>query len=184
MSGLTAVTIPEGCTEIAANAFSDCADLQTVDLPDSLETLGEAAFSNCPVHSVFLPDDLTQFGEKAFLNKVHGNLICLCYTPDCKAKDQIEAAYDGMRDSSRYYSLVTVASRVEYEKRRYSGNFTQNNEESCKEDVIRAYDLEPVTVVPDNRITRWEAYLAESGRLVPVTTSGVTTIMTLFGDGI
>ena len=183
MSGLTAVTVPEGCTEIAANAFSDCADLQYVDLPDSLETLGEAAFHNSPVHSVFLPDNLTQFDEKAFLDKIHGNHIFLCYTPDCEAKDQIEAAYDGMRDSRQYYSLLTVANRKEYEKRYDSDNFFKQNEEFGKEDVIGAYDLETEIFVFDNRITGWKGYYAEEGRLVPVDTAGVTMKMTLYGDG-
>ena len=183
MTGLTAVTIPEGCTEIGADAFSDCTDLKIVELPDSLETLGEAAFHNSPVHSVFLPDNLTQFDEKAFLDRTHGNLIILCYTPDCKAKDQIEAVYDGMRDSRRYYTLITVENREEYEKRCASGRFTQNDEKFSKEDVIKAYDLEPVTAVFDSRTTRWEAYMAQSGRFVPVGTAGVTIKMTLFGDG-
>ena len=183
MTGLTAVTIPEGCTAIGTEAFSDCADLKFVELPDSLVTMGEAAFHNSPVYTVFLPDNLTRFDEKAFLDKTHGNLILLCYTPDCKAKDQIEAAYDGMRDSRRYYTLFTVENREEYEKKCASGNFTPNDEKFSKEDVIEAYDLEPVTAVFDNMTTRWDAYMAQSGRLVPVGTAGVTVNMTLYGDG-
>ena len=183
MSGLTAVTIPEGCTEIAANAFFCCTDLKYVDLPDSLETLGEAAFHDSPIHSVFLPDNLTQFDEEAFLDRIHGNRIFLCYTPDCKAKDQIEAAYDGLRNSGQYYSLLTVANREEYERRYVSNNFTDYNIEFGKEDVIGTYDLEPVIFVSDNRITMWRGYYAQDGRLIPVGTVGMTAKMTLYGDG-
>ncbi len=183
MSGLTRVEIPEGCSVIAENAFSDCADLQFVRLPDSLTILGEAAFHNCPVSSVFLPDNLTTFDEKAFLDKKDGNLILICYTPDCKAKDQIEAAYDGMRNSRRYYSLLTVADREEYEKRCAAQDFSKDNEEAGKEDVIAKYELEPVIIEYDNRITRWEAYHAQSDRLVPITAEGITLKMTLYGDG-
>jgi hypothetical protein len=44
-SGLTSITIPEGITDIANVAFSDCTSLTSVTLPRSLERMGGNAFS-------------------------------------------------------------------------------------------------------------------------------------------
>ena len=43
----TGLTVAEGVTGIAANAFKGCGNIQTVDLPNSLLTIGESAFEDC-----------------------------------------------------------------------------------------------------------------------------------------
>ena len=43
-SALTAVTVPEGVTQIGAYAFAQCASLETIYLPQSLQTIGYGAF--------------------------------------------------------------------------------------------------------------------------------------------
>ena len=43
-SNLESVKIPEGVTEIKANAFNNCQKLTTVNLPSTLKTIGNKAF--------------------------------------------------------------------------------------------------------------------------------------------
>lgn len=64
---LNSVTLPEGLTTIAANAFDDCNDMTGVVLPDSLATIGAKAFQYCwKLTDVTLPEGLTYIGDYAF----------------------------------------------------------------------------------------------------------------------
>ena len=54
-------------TEIPANAFEDCQNIQTVKLPESLETIGESAFSSTAnLETIYLPASLTSIGNYNF----------------------------------------------------------------------------------------------------------------------
>jgi hypothetical protein len=58
---------PGGLTHLPEMAFSGCTDLQTVTLPDSLETMGDSAFSGCTgLQTVTLPDSLKTMGTLTF----------------------------------------------------------------------------------------------------------------------
>lgn len=46
-SGLTSVTIGEGVNELRANALGLCSGIVSVDLPSTLDSLGQSAFYNC-----------------------------------------------------------------------------------------------------------------------------------------
>ena len=39
--------IPDGVTAIESNAFEDCKNLKSIVIPDSVKTIGRAAFWNC-----------------------------------------------------------------------------------------------------------------------------------------
>lgn len=66
---LRQVTLPEGLTAIAANAFDDCNDMTSVVLPGTLKTIGDKAFDDCYVLvDVVLPEGLTTIGAEAFGN--------------------------------------------------------------------------------------------------------------------
>ena len=41
------IVVPEGVTEIANNAFSNCSNIETVTIPQSVNHIGAYAFSNC-----------------------------------------------------------------------------------------------------------------------------------------
>ncbi len=45
--GITKISLPQGLTQIGANAFSNCTTLRDITLPDGLLAIGERAFENC-----------------------------------------------------------------------------------------------------------------------------------------
>ena len=174
-SGLNRVLIPEGCTKIGMYAFADSRELEFVTLPDSLEILDTGAFHNCPIHSVFLPDNVTQFDIKTFLDTIQGNRIKLFYTENCKAADQVEDAYDNMRNSRDYYALIKVENREEY-VRQFSGQYVTLSSEQ----VIDANGFSPAVFSIENTV--WEGYYVDGQRLVPTTTAGMTVILRFHSD--
>lgn len=60
--------VPAGVKKIAFGAFLDCSDLTALNLPDSVESLGGSAFSNCKEidGTVRMPKDLKEIGAFAF----------------------------------------------------------------------------------------------------------------------
>ena len=64
--GCMASEIPEGTLGIADGAFEGCYGLTSLDLPDSILTIGEAAFSYSGLAEIHLPAGLTSIGQYAF----------------------------------------------------------------------------------------------------------------------
>lgn len=55
--------------QIKDSAFENCSNLTTIDLPDSLSTLGDAVFAGCTLlTSLTLPQNLISIGANAFAN--------------------------------------------------------------------------------------------------------------------
>ena len=53
--------------EIPSNAFTDCAQLKSIILPDGLTNIGESSFSGCSsLENIALPESLLQVGASAF----------------------------------------------------------------------------------------------------------------------
>lgn len=52
--------------EIGDIAFSGCTSLQSITLPDSLQIIGDSAFSNTGITSITIPASVTQIGVGAF----------------------------------------------------------------------------------------------------------------------
>ncbi|WP_277056237.1 leucine-rich repeat domain-containing protein [Treponema socranskii] len=71
---VTSVSFPTGLKEIVGGAFQDCIGLTQLNLPVSLETIGNDTFSNCTkiTGTVVLPANLKTIGSFAFYgcNKV------------------------------------------------------------------------------------------------------------------
>ena len=65
---ITEVFIPEGVTNIEADAFRSCTELTCISLPESLKTIGDNAFSNCGTESLKVPDGVNKIGKGAFEN--------------------------------------------------------------------------------------------------------------------
>ncbi len=63
---LTGVVLPERLVKIGASAFSGCRSLRSVNLPESLEYIGNDAFYGTAITSIDLPDGLKSIGDNAF----------------------------------------------------------------------------------------------------------------------
>lgn len=70
------ISVPEHFAEIpvisiANLAFADNKNVQSITIPDGVETIGDDAFSNCRgLLNVELPDSVTKIGERAFADCV------------------------------------------------------------------------------------------------------------------
>lgn len=56
----------EGLTKIGSKAFYNCGNLKTINLPSTLETIGESAFEKAGVEKINLPKAVKTIGFKAF----------------------------------------------------------------------------------------------------------------------
>ena len=64
---LTSVTIPNTVTTIGSCAFNDCDGLVKIILPDSLTTIEYSAFNSCEnLLRITIPDGVTSIGDEAF----------------------------------------------------------------------------------------------------------------------
>lgn len=60
------VVIEDGVTRIGDSAFEEFYSVETVVIPDSVETVGYAAFLDCCMDEVTVPKNITSIGEYAF----------------------------------------------------------------------------------------------------------------------
>ena len=66
-SGLTSIEIPNSVTSIGERAFFNCSSLTSVEIPDSVASIGDLAFYGCSsLTSVVIPDSVTSIGSSAF----------------------------------------------------------------------------------------------------------------------
>ena len=87
---LTSVyTVPNGITEIAANAFSWCSGLTSITLPNSVSKIEDWAFSWCSsLAHITIPAGTTEIGDHAFENSdrltIHGAAYTQAQSYACK----------------------------------------------------------------------------------------------------
>lgn len=61
------IVIPEGCAEIAAEAFKSCTKLPSVIFPQTLTAIGDNAFASCAaLTEVTIPGSVKSIGDAAF----------------------------------------------------------------------------------------------------------------------
>lgn len=66
-SGITALNLPQGITELNGSVFRDCDQLIRVTLPEGLKSIGNQAFNDClKLSEVHLPQGLVSIGSDAF----------------------------------------------------------------------------------------------------------------------
>lgn len=65
---VTGVIISEGCLAIADRAFSWCEKLAKVELPQTLQVIGEQAFQRCALTQITIPAAVGFIDDKAFGN--------------------------------------------------------------------------------------------------------------------
>ena len=62
---LTSIDLPQTVTSIGDYAFCDCG-LTAIDLPAQLETLGDNAFTNCDIKDVVIHENIREIGSDCF----------------------------------------------------------------------------------------------------------------------
>lgn len=60
------VSFPEGVTRIEDSMFYNCKSLKSIEIPDSVTSIGANAFCGCRLENVEIPDSVTTIGEFAF----------------------------------------------------------------------------------------------------------------------
>ena len=63
---IRSVVIRTGVTTVGSYAFSDCNNLETVEFPNTLTTIGEGAFMNSHLRDVVIPDSVRTIESNAF----------------------------------------------------------------------------------------------------------------------
>ena len=64
---LTSINIPNSVTSIGAGAFSYCESLISINIPNSVTSIGDAVFSDCEsLTSINIPNSVTSIGDSAF----------------------------------------------------------------------------------------------------------------------
>lgn len=63
---LTRVILPEGIIHIGDAAFFKCHNLEYINIPDSVETIGTGAFSACKLTTIHLPENVRYIDECPF----------------------------------------------------------------------------------------------------------------------
>ena len=65
-ANLQSVMLPEGMTELPTSIFYGCSSLQTVTLPSTLEYIGYSSFENSGLTEIEIPASVTSIGQYAF----------------------------------------------------------------------------------------------------------------------
>ena len=66
MSALENVELPASLKTIGQKAFFACSNLQDVNFPEGLETIGDASFSSTDIKELIIPDSVKKIEEGAF----------------------------------------------------------------------------------------------------------------------
>lgn len=93
------VVINEGCTNISQNAFYECDNIVSVDLPDTIETIDDYAFYHCyNLSNEFNYDNITSIGRCSFYecNKITDIIF------DC---EQLEIGYGAFHSCDNLVSV-------------------------------------------------------------------------------
>lgn len=101
------VTFADGAVKVPDDAFSHCADLTDVNLPDSIESIGAHSFEYCErLQTIDLPKDLEVIGEKAFF---------ACYNlRNAKLPSSLTRIENGVFDNCTSLSDIALPNSVEY----------------------------------------------------------------------
>ncbi len=60
------MTLHDGITHIGEQAFAFCSQLNAIELPQNLASIGKSAFANIGLTTVIIPDKVTDIGENCF----------------------------------------------------------------------------------------------------------------------
>lgn len=117
------IYLGDGVTELADRAITNCPELTTVTLPDSLKKIGAWQFSECPkLEKLELPDNLETISTNAFTGCI-AKLHCTVGSDTAKKLSAINHIFYSKDDTDGKYGLqyITVDGVETLALRRYSG---------------------------------------------------------------
>lgn len=65
---MTSITLPEGLVSISSYAFSGCSALQQINIPQSIKSLADGVLSYSGIKTLDIPSSVNYIGESAFSN--------------------------------------------------------------------------------------------------------------------
>jgi hypothetical protein len=74
--------IPEGVTQIQSNAFSSAAGLTSIQLPNSLTSIGVAAITGSGITSITFPPSVLYIGQQAFQGNANLRNVTISGNPE------------------------------------------------------------------------------------------------------
>lgn len=88
---IESVELPDSIERIGMYAFAECTSLENIEIPDNVNFIGESAFEKCPIDSVSLPEDLEFIAGNSFYGC--SNLIDVII-PDSVIEIRAKAFFD------------------------------------------------------------------------------------------
>lgn len=149
-TALKEVVLPSDVASIEESAFYGCTALQAIDFPASLEYIGNTAFANTGLTSLFIPSTVKSFGTYAFSQNKELEWVVIAKDPFqhpnglFNSCDKLQAIYlpDGINFYENYgwsYYGDKVRSMVAFDDNYiYTG---KGVELSCTLDMPQGYDI-------------------------------------------
>ena len=76
-TSLTSIEIPDSVTSIGGGAFEYCRSLTSIEIPDSVTSIGGGAFWSCTkLTRITIPNSVTSIGSSAFYNCTSLTIYC------------------------------------------------------------------------------------------------------------
>ena len=98
------IVIPHGITGIADKAFMFCTKLKEVHFPETLQSIGMAAFHGCGLETLTIPNDCTYIAESAF--------SCCVHLKDVTLAKELELICGGLFCGCNHLESITIPDSV------------------------------------------------------------------------
>jgi hypothetical protein len=108
---LTNVIFSKNITRIGVNAFSGCASLRSVELPESLQVIAQWAFRETSISSITIPSSVTYIGPSAF-DEMLIEVYCKPSTPPTASTSY--ATWEGLGKNNKLKIYVPMESVATY----------------------------------------------------------------------
>lgn len=140
-SSITSYTIPQGVNHINDQAFLRCGKLSEVTFSDSVQTIGQSAFSETGLTEVLIPDNVTLVDTYAFFECASLESITIM-NPDCNLNCGFEQSEYTFPVGITIYGYAGSTAQ-EYVK--YNSNmgfkFAEIKESAIEEDTDTEYTI-------------------------------------------